>query len=434
MKTCSIREYESFTRDKECGNGYKRLDAKTFDALKQFILESKGDGETEGLELMFYSSRRGIGEVITAKNYVGVIAMQAGTVIEILPKTANGDEAESVKLLLAMLRTIKDLPFKTFNMANLDAGRLRVFEVFISMFVSEVKRLVQKGLKSDYVFHQNNERFLKGKLVFQNHLKHNLAHKERFFVEYHQYDRNRPENRVIKTALQYLFRFSNSAKNKKDIHTLLNVFDEVQVSVNVDADLKDCSNGRDMLAYEQVLRWCEVFLRGNSFTNAKGNNRARALLFPMERLFESYVAEHLKKAISCKNYDVRMQDHMHCLFHKTFAMRPDIVVEHKQENEVIVLDTKWKLLDPGITNYGISQGDMYQMYAYGKKYKSEKVVLLYPFNEMVANLKKSINFSSSENDTVSVHVRFLNLAKKNFVEDVVAEFFGEKGVRYSITD
>lgn len=427
MKICSIREYESFTRDQECGNGYKRLDAKTFDALKQFILESKGTGETEGLELMSHSSRRGIGEVITAKNYVGVIAMQDGTTIEILPKIANSATIEDgKKLLFAMLRTVKDLPFKTFNMANLDARRIRIFEVFISMFISEVKRLVQKGLKSDYVRYQDNERFLKGKLLFQDHLKHNLVHKERFFVAYHQYDSNRPENRIIKTALQYLLRFSDSAKNKKDIRILLNIFDKVQVSANTHADFKSCSNGRDMLAYEQVLWWCEVFLRGNSFTNAKGNKRATALLFPMERLFESYVAEHLGKAISYARYDVRTQEHKHCLFHETFVLRPDIVVEHKQENEVIILDTKWKLLDPDMTNRGISQGDMYQMYAYGKKYKSEKVVLLYPFNEKVADLKQSINFSSSENDMVNVHVRFLNLGKDDFVDDVVNEFFSEK--------
>lgn len=425
MKTYTIREYESFTRAKEnCGNGYHPLKVETFDALKQFILESKGNGETEGLELMSHSSRKGIGEIITAKHYVGVIAMQDGTIIEVLPKIANSSKVEeSQKLLLAMLKTVKDLPFKTFNMAHLNVERLRIFEVFISMFINEMKLLVQKGLKSDYVLHQDNEKFLKGKLLFQNHLKYNLAHKERFFVEYHLYDINRPENRIIKTALRYLFRISNFAKNKKDLHALLNFFDEVQDSLNVDADFKKCSNGRDMRAYEQVLRWCEVFLRGNSFTNSKGDKRATALLFPMEQLFESYVAEHLKKALALRNYDVRLQDNKHHLFERKFAMRPDIVVEHKQEEKLVVLDTKWKLLNLYSNNYGISQSDMYQMYAYGKKYKTEKVVLLYPWNDKVANLVEHINFLPSADDKVSVSVRFLDLSKENFVDEVVEEFF-----------
>ena len=178
-----------------------------------------------------------------------------------------------------------------------------------------------------------------------------------------------------------------------------------------------------MVAYERVLQWCKVFLRGQSFTNYRGANHVMALLFPMEKLFESYVAEHLSKAVGCQYYDVRTQDHKHYLFKRTFALRPDIVAEHKQDSKVVVLDTKWKLLSPSMTNYGISQGDMYQMYAYGKKYKAEKVVLLYPLNEKVVELKERIDFSPSEHDTVSVHVRFLDLLQPNFIDVIVEEFF-----------
>ena len=51
---------------------------------------------------------------------------------------------------------------------------------------------------------------------------------------------------------------------------------------------------------------------------------------------------------------------------KKFLMKPDIVVKRKSDKAVFVLDTKWKLLDAGKANYGISQADMYQMYAYQK--------------------------------------------------------------------
>ena len=105
-------------------------------------------------------------------------------------------------------------------------------------------------------------------------------------------------------------------------------------------------------------------------------------------------------------------------------MRPDIVVEHLQEKNLIVLDTKWKLLNADSrNNYGISQADMYQMYAYGKKYGTEKVVLLYPLNEKVTQLEKKINFTSPVNDNVNVHVRFLDLTNKDFIQDVIDEFF-----------
>ena len=179
-----------------------------------------------------------------------------------------------------------------------------------------------------------------------------------------------------------------------------------------------------MKAYEKVLQWCEIFLKGNSFTNSQGKHLATALLFPMEKLFESYVAEKLSKALDFDMFNVRKQDGKHHLFERKFALRPDIVVENRKEDFTVVLDTKWKLLcSDSKANYGIAQGDMYQMYAYGKKYGSRKVILLYPLNEKVTGLGQSINFPSSENDDVNVHVRFIDLSKRNFIDDIVAEFF-----------
>ena len=424
MKSHTICEHQSFTRGIELHNdNFKPLAKDTFDKLKQFILESNTCSEADALDFMSISYKKGVGEVITAKNYVGVISMRDGTVIEVLPKIAKLSVEDSKELLIDMLKTMKELPFKTFNTAKLHIDKIPLLEVFISMFINEVKLLLQKGLKSDYVLHQENEKFLKGKLLFHNHIKENVTHKERFYVEYHLYNLDRPENRLIKATLAYLFKVSNSAKNKKDLQTLLLSFDEVGISKNIDVDIDLCSSGRDMRAYEQVLQWCKIFLKGNSFSNAKGSNLATALLFPMERLFESYVAEKLRKALDLKRHNLKVQDGKHHLFEKKFALRPDIVVENKELEVCVVMDTKWKLLNCYSNNYGISQSDMYQMYAYGKKYKSEKVVLLYPLNEAVANIGKRINFPHSLEDKVSVFVRFLDLADKDFIKDVVEEFF-----------
>ena len=39
-------------------------------------------------------------------------------------------------------------------------------------------------------------------------------------------------------------------------------------------------------------------------------------------------------------------------------------------------------------NYGISQSDMYQMYAYAKKYDSRKVFVIYPLNTEVESYEQ----------------------------------------------
>ena len=87
-------------------------------------------------------------------------------------------------------------------------------------------------------------------------------------------------------------------------------------------------------------------------------------------------------------------------------MKSDIVVKHKNTNTVFILDTKWKVLSDAKPNYGISQADMYQMYAYQKKYAAKSVTLLYPLTEKVSP-EQIIEFNSK--DEVTVKVRFIDL-------------------------
>jgi 5-methylcytosine-specific restriction enzyme subunit McrC len=69
------------------------------------------------------------------------------------------------------------------------------------------------------------------------------------------------------------------------------------------------------------------------------------------------------------------------------------------------LDTQWKLLSDNAWNYGISQADMYQMYAYSKKYKADRIVLLYPHSDSLT--RTDIRFASEDN--VTVDVSFIDL-------------------------
>ena len=50
--------------------------------------------------------------------------------------------------------------------------------------------------------------------------------------------------------------------------------------------------------------WCRIFLKGKSFTSFAGSDVAYALLFPMETLFESYIACLIKKEINSDKYTV----------------------------------------------------------------------------------------------------------------------------------
>ena len=192
-----IKEFEFLQyKNKEEKNSY--IEKTTFESIEKFVLEN----ETE--RYLKITTKKGFGKVLQAQNYVGVIQTKDGTTIEILPKIKKLENEESKDILIKMLKTLKNSPFKHFNTANLRATKMPLLEIFISMFLEELTKLVQKGIKSDYVQKEENLKFLKGKLKISEQIKQNSVHKERFFVEYQEFSSNRVENRLIKTTLQYL--------------------------------------------------------------------------------------------------------------------------------------------------------------------------------------------------------------------------------------
>lgn len=67
-----------------------------------------------------------------------------------------------------MLNTSKSHPSKNINIANLKSLNLPLLEIFISMFLDEVSKLIKIGIKSDYVELEDNLKFLKGKLKYRS--------------------------------------------------------------------------------------------------------------------------------------------------------------------------------------------------------------------------------------------------------------------------
>lgn len=406
MKTIQIREFESFIVGAKSGDridGYVTLKRDTFELLEQFLRTVRGKDDAS--ELMSLSWRPRVGSVITAKNYVGLIALKDGTSIEIMPKihsaVADPDGVRIKRLVMDMLRTLPDFPSKTVQTAGVDVSKLDIFEIFVRMFLDEVFRIAKHGLKCGYEAVEENTNCFKGKLLFAQQLRKNLIHMERSFVAYDVFTVNRPENRLLKSTLLFLSRNTKSSKSRIDIKNLLNSFAEVEVSANYRQDFQKCTSDRNMKDYATALKWSRVFLMGESFTSFAGSQAAFALLFPMETLYESYVASRLKRHLDNQVYSVTAQERGTWLFDtpREFAMHPDLVI--RRGNDVFVMDTKWKLLNPDKPNGGISQVDMYQMCAYQRKFNAKHVTLLYPKPEGdVESIRKE--YLSDEGVTVNV--------------------------------
>ena len=410
-KLFEVKEFDSIicNSDYKDNDSYKYLVKKQFENLEMFIHEFSGSEENaDALDFMRIDYRRNVGDRITVKNYVGLIQMKDGFQVQILPKISFGEEEDSgnartKRIFLRMLRSMKDFPSKTFNDASLKVDQMNLYEIFINMYLQEVRHLVKRGIKSAYVSQEDNLRYYKGKLLVGQHLRANLVHKERFYVGYEEFLSNSPENRLVKSTLEKLQKITSSAENSKEIRQLLTAFELVESSTNYQKDFSKVVIDRNTKDYEMLMQWSKVFLMNKSFTTFSGSTTSRALLFPMESVYESYVAQQMKKLFRPDGWDISTQDKGHYLFmnpRKKFALRPDIVLT--KDDHTVIMDTKWKnLINNEKKNYGISQSDMYQMYAYSKKYKTSEIWLLYPINDEMRN-SKPIKFDSEDGTTVNL--------------------------------
>lgn len=364
---------------------------------------------------------------VQVNNYVGVIQTESGLTIEILPKiygkTNQTQEKESIRtLFFQMLKTVKNLNGKTFKITNLNARQNNVLEVFISMFLSESDQIIKRGLKSTYVSIQNNEKYLKGKLLVTQHLRKNNINQTRFYNEFDEFLVDSPENQLLRTTLELLLTKSSDNNNLRIIREQLEYFALVNVTPSAEQTYQKIQIGRNYKYYAQAIEWCRLFLSGKSFTSFKGKSVSFAILFPMEKIFESYIAALTKSVLI--DHQVSAQDRHYSLFDETsetksrYNLRPDLVVRDSEKN-IIIVDTKWKVLD----SKGPLQADLYQMYAYYTRYKQkqenvDRVMLIYPYSEnYLENEFRSLAVGCTD-IVAKIQVKFVDLLSDSIETEI----------------
>lgn len=98
---------------------------------------------------------------------------------------------------LFFIRT-EDKPIK------ISSSDFEIEPLIIIYFLNLVASLVKKGLKKDYVMREENlNGKIKGKILYSNHIKRNIAHlrNDKIYCRYQEYDVDCIDNRILKKAL-----------------------------------------------------------------------------------------------------------------------------------------------------------------------------------------------------------------------------------------
>lgn len=342
---------------------------------------------------------------LQVRNYVGSVETPSGLRIEILPKISDEEvePARSRRTLLKMLRRVLNLRMAAWDTAEIQLFDQPLHEVLIEFFLSEVEKLVKKGLRSHYVQQEDEQTFLRGRLRVEKQVHRRPGAKPEFSIEFHEFLIDRPENRLIRSAVETVSKWARSGSNQRRSRALRFLLTEVPGSLNYRSDFQEWSQDRGLADYRPLRPWCELILKEQTPHTLAGAFFGISFLFPMERLFEKYVEAILRKRLS-EGWHLISQPKRHSLVRHCsepwFWLRPDLMVE-REGVAVAVLDTKWKRIsslfdDPG-SKYGLSESDFYQMAVYGQRYLrgSGEMFLIFPKSESFPQPLEAFEFSNS---------------------------------------
>jgi 5-methylcytosine-specific restriction enzyme subunit McrC len=374
----TVREYATLTLDAVAPNlDRAQLTETAFDHLCNLNARL-----AHGNALLRIENRR----TLRLSNYVGVLETPCGTSIEILPKHVDDatDPVPARALLRRMLLDTLDLPARHADEASIEMYRVPLTEWVMRRFLGELDRLTKRGLRFDYVRLDEEQRFLRGQWDIARQMRQPPGREHYFQIRHDVFLPDRPENRLLRAALDKVCRNTTDPENWRLSHELALLLAEIPASTHIPADFSAWRTDRMMAQYREVRPWCRLVLGQEMPLALQGPTAGLSMLFPMEKVFEKHVAVQLQRVLRpglelicpasredlCTHQDRGM-----------FRLEPDLLFTHGKSN-VAVMDTKWKRVDAAkrSDNYDLSQADFYQLYAYGQKYLNGRgtMALIYP--------------------------------------------------------
>lgn len=305
-------------------------------------------------------------------SYVGVIQI-GGLTIEILPKADNNENADKnmwQNVLLNMLKVCKKIQVESISETQLKKRYYSILDVYFELYLTEIERLVKKGLIKKYRKNKSNQNVLKGKLLFAQNIQQNLVHKERFYCEHQIYDKNHLLHQILYKGLLVLKTFVNDFLKDK-LNRLLFEFQDIEnITIHkkyFDTIIIDRKNSD----YQKAIDIAKIIILNYSPSLNYGNDNLLTLLFDMNALWEEYIFRILHKH---KTNEMEVSFQNSDKFWENKRIRPDIVLKTKEKT--FVIDTKWKIIEAN----NPSDNDLKQMFVYNLHWKAEKTLLIYPKN------------------------------------------------------
>jgi 5-methylcytosine-specific restriction enzyme subunit McrC len=332
---------------------------------------------------------------LTARQVVGVLAAK-GCSLEILPKIDPAAPAESDPTVRARLVHMLDIALGLDLSIGQSAAMARqnetLLDILIRLFADHLLAEVRRGPPRQYRACEDDVPALRGRLNAVRQFTTHAVRPDRLACRFDALETDTPLMRIMKACVVALTRHSRKPDTQRKLAELRYMLADIpEMAMRIlpwNQVHIDRSNRRWLRLFELAALLLRRKWQGTHHDS--GADEGITLLFPMNDLFEAYVAAQLRRVLAGSDLKVIEQgglryclgdwrDDEDCRAH-LFQTKPDIILRDQNGVTRAIVDTKWKKLsdDPLDRKHGVDQHDVYQMMAYARLYGCDSLALIFP--------------------------------------------------------
>jgi len=335
------------------------------------------------------------GNQIRANNFVGFI-QNGNEVIEIYPKVfrqhfpnpTEGEKALILRHIFYWFSYCRKWKFP-FNQASLDTIDIDSFpELIINLIANQFLEAVSKQPLTMYQQVEESMVIPRGSINFKRYISNSLSHGNFQNVEcdYEPFLFDNKVNRIIKYCSRLLMNQTKFSENLRALQDVIFILDEVDDLPSTIHDVNNVSLNPFFEDYLTILDSCKLILSQQLYSSNTYDLSQWCLLFPMEYIFEDFLAGFLEYKFS-KEWKIEYQKSEKYLAttedgNNVFNMQHDIFLTSKDgSNRKVIVDTKYKLRPDDFKSdpkKGVAQNDLYQMVSYAFRRGCTDIILMYP--------------------------------------------------------
>jgi 5-methylcytosine-specific restriction enzyme subunit McrC len=302
----------------------------------------------------------------TANSHVGVIQFDQFD-LEIVPKLANGSFGLVDMVMfthgidtLRRVSAVRELQTDTST---------SLFDLIALLFCEQCERILQLGLRHDYVECEEDLPVLRGRLLVSEQVRRHYGQIDRLTCRFDDYIENILDNQILRSALDTCRGAVSHPRVRFRVNRMHNLFTSACSSLQV-----GWREAREQTVYHRMnehyreahsLAWLLMESVGIGDLLMQGALHSFAFFINMNKLFESFVERLMRHVLRDTHLSVNTQLKSRTAIWNATSGKPyteivpDLIVSNPNGAR-ITIDSKYKLYD----EYAVRTGDIYQSFLY----------------------------------------------------------------------